>query len=211
MQFFFVSFICLEFGIWAFSLLPNNGYTNQPTNQQMHKNMKMLNVLWSMHMCDCFIYAMIAFATYLLKVRADAIRLAGTKRTPYLYTAWLLIRFDFIYILKNNNNTNKSAKQKNKNNTFNQTGFTAHWSFIHACIIPTIELVESDICSREICWLRTRASRLNWRTTISENALFTVEHKFVDLCKSHSINGHHSTKTTTTEIPVNIKHTIKAM
>lgn len=66
-----------------------------------------------MHMCDCFIYAMIAFATYLLKVRADAIRLAGTKRTPHTYTAWLLIRFDFIYIL-NNNNSNKSAKQKKK-------------------------------------------------------------------------------------------------
>lgn len=67
-----------------------------------------------MHMCDCFIYAMIAFATYLLKVRADAIRLAGTKRTLHTYTAWLLIRFDFIYILNNNNNSKKSAKQKKK-------------------------------------------------------------------------------------------------
>lgn len=102
----------------------------------------------------------------------------------------------------------KSAKHK-KNNTFNQTGFTAHWSFIHACIIPTIELVESGICSREICWLRTRAS-FHWidAQTISENALFTVEHKFVDLFKSHSINGYQSTTTT---IPVNIKHTIKPM
>lgn len=63
-----------------------------------------------MHMCDCFIYAMIAFATYLLKVRADAIRLAGTKRTPHTSTAWLLVRFDFIYILNNN----KSVKQKQK-------------------------------------------------------------------------------------------------
>lgn len=175
--------------------------TNQTTNQ-MHKNMKMLNVLWSMHMCDCFIYAMIAFATYLLKVRADAIRLAGTKRTPHSLAADS-IRFH-LYLEQQQQKCKTKTK---KNNTFNQTGFTAHWSFIHACIIPTVELVESDICSREICWLRTRASPLNWRTSISENALFTVEHRFVDLFKSHSINGHHSSTT----IPVNIKHTIKAM
>lgn len=87
--------------------------SNQPTSQ-MHKNMKMLNVLWSMHMCDCFIYAMIAFATYLLKVRADAIRLAGTKRTPHTYTAWLLIRFDSISFISWTTTTATKVQNKNK-------------------------------------------------------------------------------------------------
>lgn len=60
MQFFFLSFICLEFGICAFSLLPNNGYTNQPNNQpnaQKYEDVKRTLIhayVWLLYLCnDC--------------------------------------------------------------------------------------------------------------------------------------------------------------
>lgn len=57
--------------------------------------------MYMMCMCDCFIYAMIASATYLLKVRADAVRLTvlsvRTRHTQVVY--YDSIRFHFISVL----------------------------------------------------------------------------------------------------------------